>query len=113
MCRAIWVLIYAGDPETGKRIRRAAGADVQVVGMAIDTDELTQLIATTKADVILVASGAPRAREIVPTVASADRAVVWIGGDAPPEIAFAVEDRDAMEDSLPGAITKALIARKR
>jgi len=109
MCRAVWVIIYAPEGESVTRLRRAAGLEVQVVGVARTSDELTALIATTRADVLVVDGRAPHASTIATASLSRERGVVWVGDDAPQGVEMI--GADALADSLPGAITRALIAR--
>jgi NADPH:quinone reductase-like Zn-dependent oxidoreductase len=110
MCRAIWAIIYAADNDAAKKLRRAAGAEVDVVAMATTTDELTATIATTRADILIVDAGAPSADKIATMVRSKDRGVVWVGDGAPGGTLVAAWD-DQLADTLPSAITRALLAR--
>lgn len=108
MCRAIWVVVVAPSEEACKRIRRAAGADVQVVAIVGSVADLDGL-AETPADVVVI-QGMPDAVEAA-RARWPDAAIVWVG-EAAPEGLHAVGP-DGLEDALPGAINAALIARRR
>ncbi|MCA1830599.1 MAG: hypothetical protein LC663_03685 [Actinobacteria bacterium] len=99
MCRAVWVVVYASG-ERAKQIRRAVGADAQVVLM---TDDAAQ-IGSTEHDVLVVDGDTAGARDV-----SGAKAVLWIGED-PPDQAHHVA---ALSDDLSGAVVQALLASKR
>ncbi|MGH2795308.1 MAG: hypothetical protein ACRDKG_13510 [Actinomycetota bacterium] len=114
MCRAIWALAIGPDEDACNRIRRAAGAEVQVIAMATTLARATELIGDSPIDVALIDATTPDAYGIVRFMRRSHPkvAIVWIG-DAPPETAHTqVPHGEADLDHLPGAITKALIARK-
>jgi len=114
MCRAIWALAIGPDEEACGRIRRAAGADVQVIAMATTLARVRELIGDTELDVAIVDATTPDAYGIVTKLRRSHPkvAVVWIG-DAPPETAHAsLTHGDADGDRVPAAVTRALIARR-
>jgi len=113
MCRAIWALAIAPDEDAAARIRRAAGADVQVIAMATSLGDVRERIAESAIDVAILDSSTPDAFGIVSALRRQHPrvAVVWIGQD-PPEIVHAsVPLAEADIDHLPGVVTRALIAR--
>lgn len=112
MCRAIWALAIGPDEETCGRIRRAAGADVQVVAMATTLAQARDFAEETTLDVAIVHAAAPDAYGIVGGIRRTHSrlAVVWIG-DGPPDGAHvAIGDGEVDADHLPAAVTRALIA---
>lgn len=110
MCRAVWVLIYAANAGASKRLRVAVGAEAQVVGDATTSDVLIALIATTRADALIVDAGAPNAA-VIASMSARDRAVIWVGHGAPDGL-LAISNDDTLAAELPSAITRALIARR-
>jgi response regulator of citrate/malate metabolism len=114
MCRAIWALAVGPDEDACARIRRAAGADVQVIAMATNLARARELIGDSPLDVAIVDATTPDAYGIVTNLRRMHPkvAIVWIGAD-PPEIAHVSLSSDQVDgDRLPGAVTRALIARK-
>ena len=114
MCRAIWALAIGPDEAACGRIRRAAGADVQVIAMATTLTRARELIGESELDVAVVDATTPDAYGIVTNLRRQHPkvAIVWIG-DEPPEIAHASLPHDEADgDHVPGAITRALIARR-
>jgi hypothetical protein len=114
MCRAIWALAIGPDEDACGRIRRAAGADVQVIAMATNLTRAQELIGDSPIDVALIDASTPDAYGIVGALRRAHPkvAIVWIG-ESPPDTAHTqIAHREADLDHLPGAITRALIARK-
>jgi len=114
MCRAIWALAVGPDEEACAGIRRAAGADVQVIAMATTLARAQELIGDTELDVAIIDGKTPDAYGIVKRLRRSHPkvAVVWIGAD-PPETAHASLLRDEADaERMPSAITRALIARK-
>lgn len=114
MCRAIWALAIGPDEDACGRIRRAAGADVQVIAMATTLARAQELIGDSSIDVALIDATTPDAYGIVRTLRRSNPkvAIVWIG-ESPPETAHTqIGHEQADVDHLPGAVTKALIARK-
>jgi hypothetical protein len=113
MCRAIWALAIGPDEEACSRIRRAAGADVQVIAMATTLARATELIGDSQLDVAIIDGLTPDAYGIVTSLRRSHPkvAVVWIG-DAPPDTAHAWVAADTADgETVPGAVTRALIAR--
>ncbi|HEX9713734.1 MAG TPA: hypothetical protein VGB52_14415 [Actinomycetota bacterium] len=100
----------AADVESAARLRRAAGLEVQVM----DVVEGTGGLPAGPFDVIILDGAAAGAREAVPAfrAAAPDAAIVWVGADPPDDVHQAVPD-DGLNDALPGAIVKALLARGR
>jgi hypothetical protein len=114
MCRAIWALAVGPDEDACGRIRRAAGADVQVVAMATTLPRVSELVTETNIDVAMIDATTQDAYGIVRTLRRQHPrvAVVWIG-DGPPETVHAsVEKSQADVDHLPSAVTRALISRR-
>ena len=114
MCRAIWALAIGPDEDACGRIRRAAGADVQVIAMATTIDRVREQLVDTPIDVAVIDGATPDAYGIVGTLRRSypKVAVVWIGKD-PPDTAHAqVASDEADLDHLPGVVTRALIARR-
>lgn len=114
MCRAIWALAIGPDEDACGRIRRAAGADVQVIAMATTLARAIELIGDSAIDVALIDATTPDAYGIVGSLRRSHPkvAVVWIG-ESPPETAHAsVGPKENDADHLPGAVTRALIARR-
>lgn len=114
MCRAIWALAIGPDEDACGRIRRAAGADVQVIAMATTLDRARELIGDTELDVAIIDATTHDAYGIVKHLRRSHPkvAVLWIG-DSPPETAHASLTHDQADaERVPGAVTKALIARK-
>lgn len=107
MCRAVWVYVAASSEEQCSKFRRACGADAHVVGMSTEVN-ITELEASN-ADVVVLGEGfdslASRANEL-------GKAVVWVGTGTPASAHDSVPDDEMLYDSLPSAITKALIARR-
>jgi DNA-binding NtrC family response regulator len=114
MCRAIWALAIGPDEDSCGRLRRAAGADVQVIAMATNLARAKELIGDTELDVAIVDATTPDAYGIVKDLRRSHPkvSIVWVG-DSPPETAHsALTLGDMNGDTLPSAVTKALIARK-
>lgn len=111
MCRAVWVLVAAASEEACKALRRAAGMECQVVGMATSMDDVIAMLTNTPADCVVVDAAVAGARARAGEIA--DCAICWVGPDAPSNAHHAVEWGDNLNDILPGAIVKALLARKR
>jgi hypothetical protein len=114
MCRAIWALAIGPDEEACGKIRRAAGADVQVIAMATTLDRARELIGDTELDVAIVDATTPDAYGIVTKLRRLHPkvGVVWIGSEAPEIAHAAVEPRDLDADHVPSAVTRALLARR-
>jgi len=115
MCRAVWVVIVARDEDAAKRLRRAAGIECQVVAMATSVADAGSILSDQTVDcVVLDAQTAAAHDEIVAIRARAPHAaIVWIGDESPADVEQSVQWSDEISDALPGAITKALLARKR
>ena len=114
MCRAIWALAIGPDEDACSRIRRAAGADIQVIAMATTLERARELIGDTELDVAIIDAGTPDAYGIVTHLRRSHPkvAVVWIG-ESPPDTAHAsLRHAEVDGDRVPSAVTKALIARK-
>ena len=105
MCRACYAVVVAADAEQ-QRLRRAAGLDVQVVAMTASLADAVGL--DPMPDVLIVHASAAD-----PAAAAQDgAAVVWVGDDAPEWADLAIADDASLNDALPGACVKALIARR-
>ena len=107
MCRAVWVYVAAATDDECKKLRRACGAEAQVVGMS--TEANASDVEASKADVVVLGEGldalAAPAREL-------GKAVVWVGTGTPEAAHDSVPNDEMLGDALPSAITKALIARR-
>lgn len=114
MCRAIWVLAIGPDEDACSRIRRAAGADVQVIAMATNLDRARELIGDTELDVAIIDARTPDAYGIVTKLRRLHPkvAVVWIGEEPPDTAHASVRSSDLDGDHVPSAVTKALIAHR-
>lgn len=114
MCRALWVLILGSSDEACRALRRAAGAEAQVVAMTADATQAPELAVSSNADAIVVDARAPDAQAAVIEVRARapEGAIVWIGDGAPESVDHALGWTDDLGDALPGAITRALIARR-
>ena len=106
MCRAVWVTVVGASDDAAKRIRRALGVEAQVV--LVTTDASDESIRTTQTDAVVIDGDAPGARGLAAELASAGRAILWVGEDAPPDAHHASAQRDDLESAL----TRALLARK-
>ena len=114
MCRAIWAVAIGPDEESCGRIRRAAGADVQVIAMATTLARTQEIIGESEVDVAIVDATTADAYGIV-TYLRRSRpkvSVVWIGQEPPETVHASIGREEAEGDGLPSAITRALIARK-
>jgi hypothetical protein len=106
MCRAVWVILVASG-EAATRLRRAVGSEAQVVDVQTSAAGFDE---RTEADVVIVDASAG-AEEVALVRARLPRAaVVWVGPDTPAAAHHGVP-YDEVEEALPGALTKALIAR--
>lgn len=104
MCRAVHAVVVAPQADQ-QRIRRAAGLDVQVVAM---TESLTEALAFDPAPDVVIVLGEPvDAPEAAPAPA-----VVVVGAEPVAWADHTVADDAALNDTLPSAVTKALIARR-
>lgn len=114
MCRAIWAIAIGPDEEACGRLRRAAGADVQVVAMATAAPRVSEIIAETNIDVAILDASTADAYGIVRTLRRSHPrvAVVWVGDDAPETVHATVHPSEADGDHVPSAVTRALIARR-
>ena len=111
MCRAVWVIVVGGSEEACRRLRRAAGIEVQVVAMA--TAVGAELDGRTPADVVIVDAAAEGSEEAPALIATGlpGAAIVWAGEHAPEQVHGSVP-WNQVDEVLPSAITKALIARR-
>ncbi len=111
MCRAVWVILVGASEEACRRLRRAAGIEAQVVAMA--TEVGTELDGRTPADVVIVdaaAAGSERAPAVI-AAGLPEAAIVWVGDQAPEQVHGSIP-WNTVDDALPGAITRSLIARR-
>lgn len=114
MCRAIWALAIGPDEAACDRIRRAAGAEVQVIAMATTLERTQELIGDSQLDVALIDAATPDAYGIVRTLRRSHPkvAIVWIGASPPDTAHSHLGAGEADLDHVPGAVTRALIARR-
>lgn len=111
MCRAVWVVVAGSDEERCKALRRAAGPDSQVVLLATEPGEILSLEGPMDAAVLDAEMDGARGLAEELRASRPGTAVVWVGEDAPEQAHHAIAWNTELNDSLPGAITKALIAR--
>ena len=111
MCRAVWVAIVGATDEACKRLRRAAGADAQVIAMLTTQSDARELQGPV--DVMVLDAEVPGSRDLAAELRASrpDTALVWVGEDPPQEVHHAVVLNEDANDILSGAIVKALIAR--
>ena len=103
MCRACYAVVIAAEPEQ-QRLRRAAGLEVQVLATGTSFDAAKGI--DPAPDVVIVHATAPE------PPAERDAAIVWVGDAAPEWADVSVPDDPALPDALPGAVVRALIARR-
>lgn len=103
MCRAVYAVVIAAE-EAVARLRRAAGLEVQIVGVAGTLD--APMPDGVEPDVLIVHDSADAASP------PPGPAVVWVGEAAPGWADHVLADDDGLAGALPGAITRALIARR-
>jgi hypothetical protein len=109
MCRAVWALAVGPDEEACKALRRAAGADVQVIAMATSVSQVQEALADVQLDVAILDARTIDSFGIASLLVRRPIAVVWIGPDAPRS---AHATADAAGEDLSGLVTKALLARR-
>lgn len=107
MCRAVWAMVVGADEEACGRLRRGAGADVEVVAAVTSRDEALAKLGDAKVDVAVIDGAMPGAGALGETLREAGLAVVVVGPRAD------VEPGPSLPVELPGAITRALMARRR
>jgi hypothetical protein len=114
MCRAIWALAIGPDEDACARIRRAAGADVQVIAMATTLSRAQEIIGESEVDVAIIDATTTDAYGIVTYLRRSHPkvSVVWIGKEPPETVHSSLGVEEADGEHLPGAVTRALIARK-
>jgi DNA-binding NarL/FixJ family response regulator len=115
MCRAIWVVVIGASDEACKQLRRAAGPDTQIVALTTSLDEALSVAASGQVDVVVLDGTAPDASAAIQALRKQlmTAAIVWIGDNAPDGVDRALPWEATSIDTLPGAITAALIARRR
>lgn len=96
------MVIAAADAQS--RLRRAAGLEVQVIEM-LESSEAS-LPTDPSPDVLIIHPAAGSNRP------DSGAAVVWVSEDAPDWADASLPDDENLDDALPSAITKALIARR-
>jgi methylmalonyl-CoA mutase cobalamin-binding subunit len=111
MCRAVWVLIAGPSAEVNRALRRAAGADAQVVAMAQSDTEAFDALSSSNADVVVVSKDLENGQSLVSRIreSAPEAAVVWVGSDAPEGAHASI---DEVSDALEGAITRGLLAAR-
>jgi DNA-binding NarL/FixJ family response regulator len=104
-------VVVGSSGDESKALRRAAGPDAQVVGMAESADEARALAGSTEADVFVIGAAAPGGRDLVLALHkdAPSAAVVWVGDDAPDQADASIP---SVGDELESAITRALLARR-
>lgn len=110
MCRAVWVLAVGPDEDACKAIRRAAGADVQVVAMATGPSQAKEMSREVAMDAAVIDERTPDAYGVIRALAGRGIAVVWVGANPPPAAHTSVLD---VSDGLQRAIGTALTAMRR
>jgi hypothetical protein len=115
MCRAIWVVVIGASDEACKKLRRAAGPDTQIVAMTTNIEEALSVASTGQIDVVILDGDTADASSAIAAVREqvAAAAIVWIGDNPPDGVDRTLAWEVTSEDTLPGAITAALIARRR
>lgn len=109
----MWLLIAAVDEGACKRLRRAAGAEVQVIAMESSAEAALSLPGDDL-DAAVVDARLTGAGELAAALAARGVAVVLVGpSGADGGNGIAVPWDDDLDDALPSAITRALIARRR
>lgn len=103
MCRACYAVVVA-PVEAQPRLRRAAGLDVQVVAMVTSFAEA--LTIDPPPDVIIVGDGVGDAPPPGMTAA------IVVVGSAAISADERIDDGEDLPDRLPGAVVRALIARR-
>lgn len=113
MCRAVWLLIAAVDDHACKRLRRAAGAEVQVIAMETSA-EAALGVPGDNLDAAVVDARLDGAGNLASALTARGVAVVVVRepGSLDGDGVFVDWDGE-IDDALPGAITRALIARRR
>lgn len=99
--------LAAPTDEECKKLRRACGAEAQVVDMS--TEPTIDAIEASNADAVVLTPGF---EALAAAARGKGKAVVWVGTGAPEGAHAAVPDDEMLSDALPSAITKALIARR-
>jgi chemotaxis response regulator CheB len=107
MCRAVWVMIVGSSPDAITKLRRAAGADVEVVADAASRDEALAKANELRLDVAVIDGETTDAGALAESLRVAGLAVVLVGG-----LGADLEGDGEIADILPGAITRALMARR-
>ena len=107
MCRAVWVMVVGSSPDAVATLRRAAGADVEVVADASSRDEALAKANERRIDVAVIDGETTDAGALAESLRVAGLAVVLVGG-----VGADVEAGGEIADALPGAITRALMARR-
>lgn len=107
MCRAVWVMIVGSSPDVVAKLRRAAGAEVEVVADAASRDEALAKANQARVDVAVIDGELTDAGALAESLRVAGLAVVLVGG-----VGGDVGADGEIADELPGAITRALMARR-
>jgi chemotaxis response regulator CheB len=107
MCRAVWVLVVGSNRDSIQTLRRAAGADVEVVAEATSRDEALAKADELRLDVAIIDGETNDAGALAESLRVAGLAVVMVGG-----IGADVGKNGELANELPGAITRALMARR-
>jgi hypothetical protein len=110
MCRAIRVVILASSDESAQALRRAVGAEAEVVGTVRTSEDLASV--PGEYDILLVEGAA---EDLLGTALERNpkAGVVWAGtAESAPSAAHSSVEFGKIGDDLPSAIVKALIARR-
>jgi hypothetical protein len=110
MCRAVWGLAVGPDQDACNAIRLAAGAEIEIVAMASTPKEARERASELPLDVAVIDARTADAYGVVSALARRPIALVWVGEDAPGNVHESVPK--ANED-LAGAVSRAILARKR
>lgn len=98
------------DQDACNAIRRGAGVEVEIVAMAATPEEARERASELPLDVAVIDARTPDAYGIVAALIRRPIALVWVGEDAPNNVHESVS---AADDDLGGAVSRAILARKR
>ncbi len=113
MCRAVAVIAVVPDDLAARRLQIAVGSEAQIVGVAVDLDDLTNVTASRTFDVVVIDGRSPAAGEAVRSVRESHPAagIVWIGENIPPGTHATVSPERLLQDLAKG-VSRALTSRK-
>jgi hypothetical protein len=110
MCRAVWGLAVGPDQDTCNAIRRAVGTEIEIVAMAATPAEARERASELPLDVAVIDARTADAYGVVAALVRRPIALVWVGEDAPANVHVSVTRAN---DDLAGAVTRAILARKK